>query len=230
VKTEAQRPLLRPLIAACGVAGPLILVASFRLNPAPPPGLAGAALAAWATAHVGALAIGGWMQGIGSALIVIFALGLVELAGGAGFLGRLTGLAGAVILGVSLLEVAFYLAAAQAIAAHDISFGLVASGLIKATQHVFLIAPALLAPLGAAILTTRVLPRVFGWTGLAIGAVLQGLGLAGVLTPLQDVIDVVLIVQALWFVAAGVTLGVIGDRGATGAAATTTLLTGRAAP
>jgi len=203
----APRPLLRSLIAVCGVAGPLILVASFRMNPAPPAGLATAALAAWAAAHIGALLVGGWMQGIGSALIVIFALGLVELGGDAGFAGRLTGLAGATILAVSLLEITFYLAVAQAIAVGDTVLGLVAGGLIKATQHVFLVAPALLLPLGAAILTTRVLPRAFGWSALAIGALLQSLGLAGVLTPLQGVIDVVLIVQALWFVAAGVALG-----------------------
>lgn len=211
------RQRLRLLIAACGVVGPVILVASFRLNPAPPPGLATAALAAWASAHEGALLVGGWMQGAGSALIVIFAVGLVELGGGAGFAGRLTGLAGAVILGVSLLEIAFYLAAAQAIAAQDLALGLVASGLVKATQHVFLIAPALLLPLGAAILTTRVLPRAFGWSGLAIGAALQALGLAGVLTPLQGVVDAVLIVQALWFIAAGAALALAGRLNAAGA-------------
>ena len=70
----------------------------------------------------------------------------------------------------------------------------------------------MLLPLGAAILTTRTLPRAFGWSGLAIGAALQALGLAGVLTPLQGVVDVVLIVQALWFVAAGIALGVTGSR------------------
>lgn len=212
---DAPRPPLRSLIAICGVAGPLILVASFRMNPAPPPGLATTALAAWATAHIGALLVGGWMQGIGSALIVIFALGLVELGDGAGFAGRLTGLAGATILAVSLLEITFYLAVAQAIAAGGTELGLIAGGLIKATQHVFLIAPALLLPLGAAILTTRVLPRAFGWSALAIGTLLQALGLAGVLTPLQGVIDVVLIVQALWFIAAGVALGLTLRHGTT---------------
>ncbi len=208
--THARTQLLRRLIGLCGVVGPVVLVGSFAMNPAPPAGLSGAALAAWAAPREGLLLVGGWTQGVGSALIVVFALGLVELGGGAGFAGRLTGLAGATILAVSLLEVTFYLAAAQAIAAQDMTLALVASQLIKAVQHVFLIAPALLLPLGAVILTTRVLPRAFGYSGLAIGAVLQALGFAGVLAPLQGVVAAVLIVQSLWFIAAGLALGVMG--------------------
>lgn len=36
---------------------------------------------------------------------------------------------------------------------------------------------------------------------------LQGLGVAGLVTPLQGVVDVVLIVQSLWFIAAGLAVG-----------------------
>jgi hypothetical protein len=221
--TGRQTPLLRWFIALCGIIGPIVLVGSFAMNPGPPPGLSTAALAAWAAPRVGVLFLGGWTQGIGSALIVIFALGLVELGGGAGFAGRLTSLAGATILAVSLIEVTFYLAAGQAIASADVGLGLIAGNLIKAVQHVFLIAPALLIPLSAAILSTRVLPRAFGWSGLALGALLQGLGLAGVLTSLQPVVDTVLIVQSLWFIAAGVALawttGVVGSRASVAARA-----------
>lgn len=212
--TLSRRALFHWLIALCGVVGPLILVGSFAMNPGPPPGLSTAALAAWAAPREGLLLFGGWTQGVASALIVVFALGLVELAGGGGFAGRLTGLAGATILAVSLAEVAFYLAAAQAVATQDVWLGLIAGGLIKAVQHVFLIAPALLLPLGAMILGTGVLPRAFGYCGLAIGASLQALGLAGVLTPLQSVIDAVLILQSLWFIAAGVAVALAAVKGA----------------
>jgi hypothetical protein len=201
--TTEREGLFRRWLSLCGVVGPIVLVGSFAMNPAPPPGLSTAALAAWAAAHEGLLLFGGWTQGVGSALIVVFALGLVELGGGAGFAGRLTGLAGATILAVSLLEVTFYLAAAQSAATNDVALGLIAGGLVKAVQHVFLIAPALLLPLGAVILTTRVLPRLFGYSGLAIGTLLQALGLAGIFVHLQGVVDAVLIVQSLWFVAAG---------------------------
>jgi hypothetical protein len=202
---------LRLFAGLCGIFGPLILVGSFAMNPAPPTGLSAAALAAWAAPRAGLLLLGGWTQGIGSLLIVIFTLALVEMGGArSGFAGRLTQLASATILAVSLLEVAFYLAAAQAVVANDAMLGLVSGGLIKAVQHVFLIAPAVLLPLGVVILNTRVLARGFGYSALALGASLQALGLAGVLWPLQPLVDGLLIVQSLWFVAAGLALSFAG--------------------
>ena len=57
------------------------------------------------------------------------------------------------------------------------------------------------------ILRSRVLPAGFGWTGLAIGAVLQAFGVAGTLVALQPVVDTLLIVQGLWFLAASVAVG-----------------------
>ena len=89
--------------------------------------------------------------------------------------------------------------------------GAVSNALIKAVQHVFLIAPALLLPLGVVLLGSRVLPRAFAYLALAIGTTLQIFGLVGLLGVLQPVIDDVLIVQALWFVAAGFAL-MIGQR------------------
>jgi hypothetical protein len=204
---------LRLAAAVCGVLGPAILVSSFAMNPSPPPGLSAAALAAWAAPREGFLLAGGWTQGIGSLLIVVFALLLVELGhAGAGLLGRLTLLAGAAIMSVSLVEITFYLAAGHAVAAGDVTLGLIAGGLIKAVQHVFLIAPALLLPLGVVILQTRVLSRLFGWSALIIGGVLQALGLIGLFAAAQPVVDAVLIVQSAWFVAAAIAVGVAGLR------------------
>ena len=215
--TASPSNLTRLFVALCGGVGPIVLTASFVMNPSPPAGLTTAQLVAWAAPRAGILLIGGWTQGIGSALVVIFALGLVELGGGAGLAGRVSGLAGAVILAVSLVEVTFYLAAAQSILTGDTALGLIANGLTNAVHHVFLIAPALLLPLGAVILTTRVLPRAFGWSGLAIGAVLQTLGVVGLMTPLQPLVDAVLIVQALWFIAAGAVIAIGGGTLALGA-------------
>jgi hypothetical protein len=73
-------------------------------------------------------------------------------------------------------------------------------------QHVFLIAPALTLPLGAVLLGAQILPRAFAYVALAIGATLQIFGLVGLFGVLQPIIDDVLIVQAPWFVAAGVVL------------------------
>jgi hypothetical protein len=162
--------------------------------------------------------LGGWLQGIGSLLIVLFAIVLVHLAGAAHRIaGWVTLLAGATILAVSLQEVTFYLGAVQATEDGNTASALASNNLIKAVQHVFLIAPALLLPLGFVLVRTTVLPRLFAYTALALGATLQILVLVGLFNVLQPVIDVLLIVQSLWFVAAAVALLIRSGR--SGAAA-----------
>jgi hypothetical protein len=211
--TIDERTWSRTLAGLCGIVGPVMLVASFAINPSPPPGLPPADLAAWAEPRAGLMLLGGTMQGIGSLLIVIFALALVRLSGAAdGFLVCLTHLAGGTILVVSLIEAAFYLAAAQAIASGDTTLDLVSGGLIRAAEHVFLIAPTLLIPLGVVLLRTRVLARPFAYSGLVIGACLQVLVLARLFGALQPVVDDVLMVQSAWFVAAGAGLALSATR------------------
>jgi hypothetical protein len=51
-----------------------------------------------------------------------------------------------------------------------------------------------------------VLPHGFAYLALALGAILQGLGLVGLFGALQPVIDVLLVVQGVWFLAAALTL------------------------
>jgi hypothetical protein len=195
------------LTALCGVLGTLTLIGSFRLNPGPPPDATVAQAADFATRHHTAIVLGGWLQGIGSLLTVLFALALVHLAGATHrFAGWVTLLAGATILLVSLVEVTFYLAAAQAAVTGDAATGAMSRALIQAVQHVFLIAPALLLPLGAVLRGARVLPRAFAYLALTLGAILQALGLLGLFGVLQPVVDVLLLVQGVWFLAAAVTL------------------------
>ena len=197
----------RFLTALCGIVGPVTLVASFLINPAPPADASVAQLTEFAHRHYSTIVLGGWLQGMGSLLIVIFALALVHLAGATHwFSGWMTLLAGATILMVSLVEITFYLGAVQAAVSGDEASGLASDNLRKAVQHDFLIAPALLLPLGVVLARSRLLPPAFAWLGLALGALLQILGLAGLFHVLQPVIDVLLIVQALWFVAAAIAL------------------------
>ncbi len=205
------RPVLaRPptmLTALCGILGTLTLIGSFFLNPGPPPDATVAQLVDFATQHHTTIVLGGWLQGIGSLLTVLFALALVHLAGATHrFAGWVMLLAGATILLVSLVEVTFYLAAAQAAITGNVATGVMSNALIKAIQHVFLIAPAPLLPLGAVLLGSRVLPRAFAYLALALGAILQALGLVGLFGVLQPVVDVLLVVQGLWFLAAAVML------------------------
>ena len=198
-----------PRIAAglCGILGALVLVSSFLMNPAPPADFGLAQLRDFAIEHHNRIVFGAWLQGIGSLLLVLFAIALVHLAGATHrFAGWITLLAGATILMVSLVEITFYLGAVHAAEVGDLTSGAVSNALIKAVQHVFLIAPALLLPLGVVLLRSRVLPRIFAYLALLIGATLQIFGLVGLFGVLQPVIDDVLIVQALWFVAAGVAL------------------------
>src|SRR5215510_801815 len=195
------------LVALCGIIGPIILVASFVINPAPPADYTVPQLREFAIQHHNGIVFGGWLQGIGSLLIVLFAIALVHLAKAANtFAGWITLLAGITILMVSLVEVAFYLAAVQATEAGDTASALASNNLIKAVQHVFLIAPALLLPLGFVLLGSNVLPRIFAYLAVALGATLQVFGLLGLFNVLQPVIDNLLIVQSVWFVAAAIML------------------------
>jgi len=167
----------------------------------------------FAVQHHNGIVFGAWLQGIGSLLPVLFAVALVHLAGATHqFAGWITLLAGATILMVSLVEITFYLGAARAAEGGDLTSGTVSNALIEAVQHVFLIAPALLLPLGAVLLGSQVLPRAFAYLALTIGTTLQIFGLVGLFRVLQPIIDDVLIVQALWFVAAGVALLMTGER------------------
>ncbi len=194
---------LHILAALCGIVGTVTLVSSFVINPAPPANATLAQLREFASRNHGGIVFGGWLQGIGSLLTVLFALSLVHLAGATNRLaGWITLLAGGTILMVSLVEIAFYLAAAKAAVDGDEGSGAASNALIKAVQHVFLIAPALLLPLGAVLLRSRVLPRVFAYLALVLGATLQVLGLVGLFNVLQSIIDVLLMIQAVWFVAA----------------------------
>lgn len=202
-----RKPEARILVVLCGVLGPATLVCSFVINPAPPATATLEQLRSFALEHQTSIVLGGWLQGIGSLLIVLFSLGLVHLAGATHrFAGWGTMLAGATILMVSLVEVIFYLAAAQAATAGDVTTGLVSNAIIKAVQHVFLIAPALLIFLGIVLFASPLLPRIFAYLALLLGVALQVFGLVGLFHLLQPVIDILLIVQALWFVAAAITL------------------------
>jgi hypothetical protein len=107
---------------------------------------------------------------------------------------------------VSLVEVTFYLGVVQAAETGDVASGLASGNLIQAVQHVFLIAPALLLPLGFVLFGSHMLPRVFAYLALALGITLQLLGLVGLFNIVQPVIDMLLVVQSLWFITAALAL------------------------
>ena len=67
--------------AVSGLAGTCMIGISFAINPGPPAGANGAQLTAFGQQHHDAILWGAWLQAVGPALIVLFALALVVLAG-----------------------------------------------------------------------------------------------------------------------------------------------------
>jgi hypothetical protein len=210
----ARWPLLA---AAAGFGGVAALGASFGLLPSPPAITAPlAALTRYATSHHHAMLAAAWLEGIGTLLQVIFVLALVHLAGArAGLAGRITTVACAAVLGISLVYDVMVIAIAQSAATGgpQITTAVVAYGLFAAVEHVFLIAPPLLLPLGLILLRTPLLPRAFGWLAVILGALGPILGLAGLFTvtannngPTGTAINVLVAVQGVWIAAASITL------------------------
>jgi len=203
------------LLASAGLAGAAALGASFGLPPHPPPLTAPlAALTRYATSHHHTLLAAAWLEGTGTLLQVIFVLALAHLAGTrAGLAGRITTVACTAVLGVSLVYDVMLIAIAQsaALGGPQTTTAVVAYGLFAAVEHVFLIAPPLLLPLGLILLRTPLLPRAFAWLAVILGALGPILGLAGLLTvtannngPTGAAINALLAAQGLWIAAASI--------------------------
>jgi hypothetical protein len=205
----------RALAAICGITGVLMLTAHFLIPGNVPPDSASLArIAAFAREHRDVLLISAWLQVTGAILYVVFILAVVHLAGaGQRFAGRIVALAAAILVGLTLLDSAMIISAVQS-AAHGqnetlrISFDLIGGPGNDAVGRSFLIAPAILLPLGFVILQTRLLPRSYGWIAIAFGTASQGLGLLGLFSNVAfaDVNPAVLALENLWLIAVAVTL------------------------
>ncbi len=201
--------LFRILVALCGLLGVAALMFSFSINPAPPAGATIQQIVVWGKQHETLILAGSWLQGVGSLLEVIFMLGLIHLAGATKSLaGWITAFSATVIVGISFVEVSFYLSAIEGGVNGDLTTLSVSINLIKAIQHAYVIAPApanLLA-LGVVLLSSHLMPRIFGYLALLLGTALGVLGLVGTFIPLQQVIDLVLTVQEVWYAAIAIAL------------------------
>jgi hypothetical protein len=133
----------------------------------------------------------------------------------AGLAGRITTLASAVVLAVSLVYDITLIAFAQsaALGGRQTATALVAYGLFAATEHVFLLAPPLFLALGLILLRTAILPRVFALLAVTFGVIAPFLGLAGLFAvtannngPVGAAINALVAAEALWIIAASLTL------------------------
>jgi hypothetical protein len=205
------------LAAAAGFGGAAAVGASFGVLPSPPLITAPlAALTNYAAAHHHVMLAAAWLEGIGTLLQVIFVLAVAHLVGArVGLAGRITTVTCATVLGVSVLYDVTLIAMAlsAAIGGVQTATAVVAYGLFAAVEHVFLIAPPLLLPLGLVLLRTPALPRLFAWLVVILGTLSPILGLAGLFTvtannngPMGAAINALLSAQGLWIAAASITL------------------------
>jgi hypothetical protein len=105
---------------------------------------------------------------------------------------------------VSLVEITLYIGAL-----YSTTTGLMSLDLIHAVQHLYFIvaAPALFLPLGVVILGSQVLPRVFGYLALVLGAAFAILGVVFLSSlTLPAAILASAGIQAFWWLAAAIML------------------------
>lgn len=199
--------LFRLLTALCGIAGVIMLIISFSINPGPPSNATSAQLTAFGNQYYTSILWGSWLQAVGPLLTVLFAFAIVCLAGATTRLaGWMTMFGGTILMMVSLVEITFYISALNSIPA---TMGLTSLDLIHAVQHLYFIvaAPALFLPLGVVILSSHVLPRVFGYLAVLLGAAFAILGIASLYSlTLPAVVTAFAGLQTLWWLAAAITL------------------------
>jgi hypothetical protein len=142
----------------------------------------------------------------------LFAFALVHLAGATQRLaGWMTFFGATILMTVSLIEITFYISALSPDPAMMPSISL---KLISAVQHLYFIvaAPSLFLPLGIVLVGSPILPRLFGYLALLLATVFAALGVIFLLDlTLPGAVTAFAGVQALWWLAAAITLVVRGS-------------------
>ena len=199
--------LFRMLSALTCIVGVIMLITSFTINPGPPSNATSAQLIAFGNQYYTSILWGAWLQAVGPLLTVLFAFAIVSLAGATTRLaGLMTMFGGTILMMVSLVEITFYI---SALFSNTATTALISLDLIHAVQHLYFIvaAPALFLPLGVVILGSHVLPRVFGYLALVLGAAFAILGVVTLFTlTLPAAVLAFAGIQTLWWLAAAITL------------------------
>ncbi len=204
--------LFRMLTALSGIVGVIMLIISFNINPGPPLDATDAQLIAFGKQYFTSILWGSWLQAVGPLLIVLFAFAIVCLAGATTrFAGWMTLFGGAILMTVSLVEIVFYMSTLNTtpLSSNPATMALISLALIHSVQHLYFMvaAPALFIPLGVVILSSRVLPHVFGYLAIALGA---AFAIAGVVflfdLTLPGLVQASASIQAFWWLAAAIVL------------------------
>jgi hypothetical protein len=189
------------------VAGVLMLVLSFAINPGPPHNADCAELGRFGQSHSVTILWGAWLQAVGPVLIVLFAFALVHLAGAAQRLaGWMTLFGASVLVTTSLIEITLYI---SALFPDPALMPTISLRIISAVQHLYFIvaAPALFLPLSIILLGSSILPKIFGYLGLVLAILFGALGVVFLHSlTLPDSVTAVAGMQAVWWFGAGLTL------------------------
>jgi hypothetical protein len=196
-----------------GIAGVVLILVSFNINPGPPHGATTAQLMKFGQQYYASVLWGAWLQAVGPVFIVLFAFSLVHLAGATQRLaGWMTFFGATILMIVSLIEITFYISALHT---DPPMMPFISLKLISAAQHLYFIvaAPALFLPLGIVLISSPILPRLFGYLALLLAAVFAALGMIFLLTlTLPGPVTASGGVQAFWWLAAAITLIVRSER------------------
>jgi len=203
---------LRILGALAGIIGPVLLAAYFTvpaLTNWPGATESPAKLTAYANAHRLLFYTGGWLQGTGALLCVVFLLVLLQLSGARSTLAGSVALTGcAVLLSVVVVEAALLEVVPAAAANGD--QGTVATAFTLANgvfTRIYPLAPAPLvfAGIGFALSGTNILPRVFARSAVVISGLFLIAGLAAAFTTAGLIFATVMsVVEAIWIPAAAI--------------------------
>jgi hypothetical protein len=190
-----------------GIVGVILLMLSFVIAVGPPSGASRAELVQFGQQHGSAILWGAWLQTVAPVLIVFLAFVLVHLAGAVHRLaGWMTLFGASVLMTVSLIEITYYI---SALFPDPEVMTAISLRLIYAVQHLYFVvaAPALFLPLGIVLVTSKILPRVFGYLALLLSAVFACLGVAfQLMLELPSSVTAFAGVQALWWLAAAIAL------------------------
>lgn len=161
------------------------------------------------------VAFGTWLQATGSALCVVFFVGLLFLTAANGTPPALVVLLGSsVLVALVLLEGVFTLTWVSASAASVTSSARVGFDLMSRFIQVFPLvpAPAVYLPLGYILLRNGLLPRWLAWVAVGLGGAFLLVGLLEVFLPFAQAFAAGLAgLQAFWIITAAIVLIARGD-------------------
>lgn len=189
------------------LVGALMIGISFAINPGPPEGATNEQLILFANLHYKEILWGAWLQAVGPVLIMLFTITIVYLSGAMNrVVGWMTLLGACILVMVSLTEVVCYITALFPVPGN---MDIIGMNIGHAVQHLYFIiaAPAVFLPLGLVIISSPILPKIFGYLAiaLAIGFIIVGIISLYhlVLSPVETLLAPI---QAFWWVGAAITL------------------------